>query len=112
MWRVEGNEIFIGDTGISKKLSELGLPQGTSNNSIDSVSIIESFWVSIWIGCFRFSHTAVVRLDDVLRQIFSWKRVPSGTTYGRFFKKSNNLFNEIKFLNTTKVEIKVASRPF
>jgi DNA-directed RNA polymerase subunit N (RpoN/RPB10) len=80
-------KMLIDKTGISKKLLELGLPQGKSNNSIDSISIIESFWVSIWIGCFRFSHTAVVRLDEVLRQIFGWKRVASGTTFGRFFKK-------------------------
>jgi hypothetical protein len=80
-------KILLEKTGISKKMLELGLPQGKSNNSIDSISIIESFWVSIWIGCFRFSHTAVVRLDEVLRQIFGWKRVASGTTFGRFFKK-------------------------
>jgi hypothetical protein len=43
--------------------------------------------VSVWIGCFKFSHTAVVRVDETLRQIFGWKRVPSGTTYGRFFQK-------------------------
>lgn len=78
---------LIDKTGISKKLQELGLPEGKSNNSIDAMSIIESFWVSIWIGCFRFSHTAVVRLDEALRNIFGWKRVASGTTYGRFFKK-------------------------
>ena len=34
---------------------------------------------------FRFSHTAVVRLE-VLRQIFGWNRIASGTTFGRFFK--------------------------
>lgn len=85
-------------TGISKKLSELGLPESTSNNKIDSISIIESFWVSIWIGCFRFSHTAIVRLDDVLRQIFNWKRVPSGTTYGRFFKKFTPSLNHRIFI--------------
>ena len=34
---------LIDKTGISKKLTELGLPQGKSNNSIDAVSIIESF---------------------------------------------------------------------
>ncbi|HEY5367583.1 MAG TPA: hypothetical protein VIJ75_01210 [Hanamia sp.] len=45
---------LIDKTGISKKLLELGLPQGKSNNRIDLISIIESFWVSIWIGCFRF----------------------------------------------------------
>jgi hypothetical protein len=80
-------KILIDKSGISKKLSELGLPESTSNNRIEAVSIIESFWVSIWIGCFRFSHTAVVRVDEVLGQIFGWKRVASGTTFGRFFKK-------------------------
>ena len=77
----------IDKTGISKKLLDLGLPEGKSNNTIDPVSIIESFWVSVWIGCFRFSHTAVLRVDEVLREIFGWKRVASGTTYGRFFRR-------------------------
>lgn len=78
---------LLDKTGIRKKVSSLSLPQSKSNNKISSIDIIESFWVSVWIGCFRFSHTAVVRLDEVLRQIFGWKPVPSGTTYGRFFKK-------------------------
>ena len=91
---------LIEKTGISKKLSELSLPESKSNNSIDSISIIESFWVSIWIGCFRFSHTAVLRVDEVLKDIFGWKRVASGTTFGRFFKKftpsmSHHLFIEL-----------------
>jgi hypothetical protein len=91
---------LIDKTGISKKLAELGLPEGKSNNSIEAISIIESFWVSIWIGCFRFSHTAVVRVDEVLRRIFGWKRVASGTTFGRFFKKftpslSHSVFVEL-----------------
>lgn len=64
------------------KLSR-ALPQGKSNNSIDAVSIIESFWVSTWIGCFRFSHTAVVPLDEMLRQILSWKKVASGNTFAK-----------------------------
>ena len=85
-------------TGISQKLSSLGLPESTSNNSIKAIDILESFWVSIWIGCFRFSHTAVVRLDEVLRQIFGWKRVPSGTTYGRFFKKFTASMNHEIFI--------------
>lgn len=79
-------KILLEKTGISKKMEEIGLPDKRSNNSISGISIIESFWVSIWIGCFRFSHTAVVRLDEVLRQIFGWNRVASGTTFGRFFK--------------------------
>ena len=53
-------KMLIDKTGISQKLSTLGLLQGKSNNSIDAVSIIESIWISIWIGCFRFSPTAVL----------------------------------------------------
>lgn len=91
---------LLDKTGIRKKVSSLSLPQSKSNNKISSIDVIESFWVSVWIGCFRFSHTAVVRLDEVLRQIFGWKRVPSGTTYGRFFKKitpsmSHEIFIEL-----------------
>jgi len=89
---------LIDKTGIRKKLMELGLPESKSNNSIDPVSIIESFWVSVWIGCFRFSHTAVLRVDEVLREIFGWKRVASGTTYGRFFKKFTPSMNHHLFI--------------
>ena len=85
-------------TGISSKLLELGLPSGKSNNTIDAIAIIESFWVSVWIGCFRFSHTAVVKVDEVLRGIFGWKRVPSGTTFGRFFKKFTPSMNHQLFI--------------
>jgi hypothetical protein len=91
-------KILIDQTGISKKLAELGLPESKSNNRIDAVSIIESFWVGIWIGCFRFSHTAVVRVDEVLRQIFGWKRGASGTTFGRFFKKFTPSMNHQIFI--------------
>jgi len=79
-------KMLLEQTGITKKIEEIGLPDKKSNNSIKGSDIIESFWVSIWIGCFRFSHTAIVRLDEILRQIFGWKRVASGTTFGRFFR--------------------------
>ena len=66
---------LVDKSGIREKMTEMGLPEGKSNNSIAALDIVESFWVSIWIGCYRFSHTAVVRVDEVLRQIFGWKRV-------------------------------------
>lgn len=107
-------KMVIEKTKILEELDKLSLPQSASNNSIPALDIIESFWVSIWIGCFRFSHTAVICVDEVLRQIFGWKRVPSGTTYGRFFKKFTPsmsyelfirlyqwFFNQIQFDNYT-----------
>lgn len=101
-------------TGIREKLQTLSLPESRSNNSIEALTIIESFFVSVWIGATAFSQTAIVRLDDTLREIFGWKRVPSGSTFGRFFKKfsqaENNrvfpelgrwFFEQIKFDNYT-----------
>lgn len=92
-------KVVIEKTNILEKLNSLPLPQSNSNNSIAALDIIESFFVSVWIGCFRFSHTAVIRVDEVLRQIFGWKRVPSGTTYGRFFKKFTPSMNYELFIN-------------
>lgn len=66
----------------------------------------------MWIGAFRFSHTAVVRVDETLKQLFGWKRVASGVTFMRFFRKFTRqentriftelnqwFFNQIKFDN-------------
>lgn len=99
---------------LAHQLQTLDLPQSTSNNSIDAVTIVESFLVSVWIGATAFAQTAIVKLDDTLKEIFEWKRVPSGTTFGRFFKKfswsENNrifttlghwFFNQLKFDNYT-----------
>jgi hypothetical protein len=91
-------KMLIDKTGISKKLRSLGLPESKSNNRIDPVSIVESFWVSVWMGCFRFSHTAVVKVDGVLCEIFGWQRVASGTTFGRFFKKFTPSMNHHVFI--------------
>jgi hypothetical protein len=86
--------------GIREKLSELPLPASGSNRGYAAVDIIESFWVSVWLGGVRFAHTAYVRFDEVLRKIFNWKRVPSVSTYTRFFRKfdlgmSDNIFPEV-----------------
>jgi len=86
-------------TKIREALKQLNLPTGKSNNTIDPVTIVESFFVSVWIGCFKFSHTAVVRLDESLKQIFNWNRVASGTTFGRFFQKFNIEENQRIFVS-------------
>ncbi|HEU0226783.1 MAG TPA: hypothetical protein VFQ86_03535 [Arachidicoccus soli] len=59
-------KMLLEKTDIRSKLEGLPLPISNSNNSISTLDIIESFWVNLWIGCFRFSHTAVVRMDEVI----------------------------------------------
>jgi hypothetical protein len=51
------------------------------------VHIIESFWVSIWIGASRFAHSDWLRYDTTLQEIFDWSRSPSQSTFSRFFHK-------------------------
>ncbi|MCG2704830.1 MAG: IS1380 family transposase [Candidatus Omnitrophica bacterium] len=91
---------FLDRTEIRKVLEESCLPWPASNCGYNPVQVIESFWVSVWLGGVRFSHTAMVRFDDALKEIFGWNRMPCVSTYTRFFKKFNrecvdNVFGKI-----------------
>ena len=68
-------------------LGSSGLRQSGSNRGYNPVVMMESFMVCVWIGGGRFSHTALVRFDDALKQIFGWKSVGSVSTFTRFFGK-------------------------
>ncbi len=73
--------------GIKEFMSGLDLPEKGSNRGYEAMQIIECFWASIWIGAGRFSHSAYLRYDKVLQEIFGWKQAPSQSTYSRFFQK-------------------------
>jgi hypothetical protein len=78
---------LVDKTEIKEYLSGLNLPVPGSNRGYSPVQIIECFWVSIWAGAGRFSHSAMLRYDKVLQQIFGWGNAPSQSTYSRFFQK-------------------------
>jgi hypothetical protein len=78
-------------------IKTLPIPQSMSNNRYEVEEIVESFLLSVWLGCYKFSHTHVLRLDDTLKQIFGWKQIPSDTSYKRFFKKFNQGVNNEVF---------------
>ncbi|MCC6182324.1 MAG: transposase [Bacteroidia bacterium] len=99
---------------IKEELSKLPLPDKGSNRGYEPTQILECFWTSIWLGAGRFSHSAYLRYDDVLKQIFEWKQAPSQSTYSRFFNKfdwKRNtetfvplfhwFFNQLQFNNAT-----------
>ena len=105
---------LVDGSKIKDELAKLPLPDKGSNRGYDPVQIIECFWTSIWIGAGRFSHSAYLRFDEVLKQIFGWKQAPSQSTYSRFFHKfdwKRNtetfvplfqwFFNQIQFNNVT-----------
>lgn len=81
---------FNDKIGLKTVLSSLAIPESTSNNRYEKEELIESFLLSVWLWCYKFSHTQALRLDDTLKQIFEWKQIPSDTTYKRFFQKFNH----------------------
>ena len=84
---------FVDSLGIRDKLRELPLPQGQSNRAYDPVHVVESFWLSIWTGASRFIHADWLRYDTVLQEIFGFERMPSQSTYSRFFGKFSDQRN-------------------
>lgn len=78
---------MLDSTGIKGFMRALDLPEKGSNRGYEAIQIIECFWTSIWIGAGRFSHSAYLRYDQVLKEIFGWKQAPSQSTYSRFFQK-------------------------
>jgi len=88
---------FNDKLGLKETLNQLPIPESTSNNRYEKEDLIESFLLSVWLGCYKFSHTHVLRLDDTLKQIFEWKQIPSDTTYKRFFQKFNQGINNEVF---------------
>ena len=105
---------LLDSSKIKEYLLELPLPEKGSNRGYEPTQILECFWTSVWIGAGRFSHSAYLRYDDVLKQIFEWKQAPSQSTYSRFFNKFdwrkntetfvplfNWFFNQIQFSSIT-----------
>ncbi len=89
---------LVDKTGIREFLGTLALPTPQSNRGYSPLQIIESFWVSIWTGASRFTHTAWLRYDVVLKEIFQWKEVPSQSTFSRFFGKFSWKRNDAVFV--------------
>ena len=55
---------FLDRTEIRKVLEESCLLRPASNCGYSPIQIVESFWVNVWLGGVRFSHTAMARFDD------------------------------------------------
>ena len=78
---------LLDKTGIREELGRLPLPVPGSNRGFSPVQLMESFWVSVWMGASRMTHAGWLRYDEVIGEIFQWKRIPSESTLSRFFHK-------------------------
>ena len=102
---------FIDRLGVREKFQELSLPEKGSNRSYSASHIIESFWLSIWTGASRYVHAEWLRYDTTMQSIFCWDKIPSQSTYSRFFskfsrKKNSEIFPELQkwFVERVKIE--------
>lgn len=101
---------FIDKTDVISDLQSVDLPQGGSNRAYDPVDIIQGFWLAIFTGASRYIHADWIRYDTTLQSIFDIKKLPSQSTYSRFFhkftlKRNNEIFPILqqKFLSQINV---------
>lgn len=80
-------ELYL-KSGLKEIIESLDLHQPGSNRGFNPVDVIEGFLVSVLVGARRMAHSEVLRHDEIIREIFQWKRqLPSQSTYSRFFRK-------------------------
>ena len=91
---------FLDKTQIREFLSTLNLPQPASNRGYFAEDIVESFWLNIWTGASRYVHCNWLREDEVIKEIFGYKRMPTQSTYSRFFGKFDQARNTEIFPKT------------
>jgi hypothetical protein len=85
-------------SGLRDDLLAVELPRGKSNSAYNAVDLVEGFLVSTLLGARRTSHVGMLRTDEVVREIFGWKRgVGDPSTYSRFFRKFSIEGNDLLF---------------
>lgn len=88
-------------SGMRDDLLAVELPQGKSNSAHKAVDLMEGFLVGTVLGARRTVHVGMLRTDEVVREIFGWKRgLGDQSTYSRFFRKftiegNDRLFTEL-----------------
>jgi len=84
-------------SGVSAVVGEIGLPEPGSHRGYEPPLVVESYLVNVWMGCYRMSHTEVLRRDETLKALFGWKQTPSASSCGRFFNKFSQARNQEVF---------------
>ncbi len=75
-------------SGIREALLAANLPENTSNNSHKAIDLVEGFMVGAVLGAKRMAHTAMLRHDEVLAEMFNWgKGMGSQSAFSRYFRK-------------------------
>lgn len=91
---------FMDQSTVLDDLRAVDLPYPKSNAGYDPLTIIQGFWLSIFTGASRYIHADWLRYDKTLHEIFKLQKLPSQSTYSRFFhkfslKRNNEVFPEL-----------------
>ena len=78
---------FIDKTDVIDNLKSVNLPVGFSNRAYDPIDIVQGFRLAIFTGASRYIHADWLRYDTTLQSIFEINKLPSQSTYSRFFHK-------------------------
>src|SRR5688572_1325036 len=81
-------EEYFKVSGFRSHLRSLPLHIPGSGAGYMHAEIIESFIISVILGARRCSESAILRVDEVVKEIFGWDRgMPDQSTLSRFFRK-------------------------
>lgn len=85
-------------SGIRDFLAGLDLPQPGSNRGYCPIDLVEGFMTSVVLGARRIEHSGMIRMDQVIQEIFGWKKgMASASTFSRFFSKFDVERNNVIF---------------
>ena len=89
--------------GLRDRIKSLDLPYPRSNRGYDPADILEGFMISIILGARRLYHTGSLRYDEVIAEIFGWKKgMASSSTFSRFFNKMDMATGKANFIKLQK----------
>jgi len=75
-------------TGLKEFMKGIGLPESGSNRGYEATDLVEGFMTSVVLGAKRLEHSGMLRSDEVIKEIFGWKKgMASASTFSRFFAK-------------------------
>lgn len=85
-------------TCLKQHMMQLPLPAPGSNRGYCATDLVEGFMTSVVLGAKRLDHSGMLRTDEVVKEIFGWKKgMASASTFSRFFakfdvQKNNQIF--------------------
>lgn len=89
---------FYERCGLREAIKTLPLPEPGSNRGYQACELIDGFLTSVLLGARRFSHSGMLRHDEVIKEIFGWnKGMASQSTFSRFFRKFSLADNDAIF---------------